>query len=302
MAAKQHQRWFIVSILVEAALALLGAVVLVVGLNPNFAGAVGSVAGVEVFGSKIYPVSLTIAVALAATAVTLIARYIWKPGEKWRESRFLGERCYMLAWRYAARATPVDLGRTQEGQTDANRWYLDQIDELLRQGRSLDLPDVQGLDQLTPAMSELRNASVDQRFKTYLEDRAINQRNWYDRKARQFRRRRNYWRAVVVLIYVIGALLLIAESTPLRDLVPLGLLQTNYWPLVVAAAGAVTGYVAARHYDDLQQSYRYICERLSGEIDAVRAVTPSVEREVSEWVDRVETLMDSEHQQWHALS
>jgi hypothetical protein len=301
-AAKQHQRLFIVSILVEAAFALIGALALVLELNPTFASQVQSVAGIEVGGSKIFPISLATGAALLATAATLGARYVWKPGEKWRESRYLGERCVTIAWRYATRATPADLGKSADGQADPNRWYLAEIDQLFVQAKPLDLPDVQGLDELTPAMSALRDAPLDQRFKTYLEGRAIDQRNWYDRRARQFRRRRNVWRGVILVIYILGALLLVAQSTPLSTAVPLGLLATNYWPLVVAAAGAVTGYVAARHYDDLQQSYRYMCERLSGEVAAMRASSLSGDGELADWVDRVETMLDAEHQQWHALS
>ncbi len=302
-AAKRHQRWYILSILTEIAFALLGALTLVLSQNPDFINATSSIATVQISGMTVVPLSLATAIALLATGITLVVRYIFKPGDKWRESRFLGERCATLAWRYAAKATPPDLGRAQEGQTDASRWYIDQIDELLQLAKPLDLPDVAGLEELTPAMSALRGAPAEQRFKSYLEDRVIDQRNWYDRRARRFRRLRNSWRAVTVLIYVLGGLLVLAHATSLRDQVPFGLLATNYWPLVAAAAGAVTGYVAARHYDDLQQSYRYMCERLSGEIAVMRAFTPTAgsEREIAEFVDRVETLMDAEHQQWHAL-
>jgi hypothetical protein len=302
-AAKRHQRWSIASILAETAFALLGALALVLGQNPTFVDAASSIAKVEVAGVTLIPLSLATAIALLATALTLVVRYLFKPADKWRESRYLGERCATIAWQYATRATPVDLGRTPDASTDANRWYLDQIDDLLQQAAPLDLPDVRGLDELTPAMSALRDAPVEQRFKAYLEGRAIDQRNWYDRRARDFRRKRNFWRAIIVLIYVVGAALVLIYATPAREQVPFGLLATNYWPLVAAAAGAVTAYVATRHYDDLQQSYRYVCQRLSGEIAIMRGFSPSAERErdVAEFVDRVETLMDAEHQQWHAL-
>src|SRR4051794_31844589 len=137
-AAKRHQRWFIVSIVLEIAFALVGAAALVLGQNPNFVDAVGSVASVQFLGATVVPLSVATAAALLATAVTLVARYVWKPGDKWRESRYLGERCATFAWRYAARATPVDLGRGQEAPADANRWYLDQIAELQQQARPLD--------------------------------------------------------------------------------------------------------------------------------------------------------------------
>jgi hypothetical protein len=43
---------------------------------------------------------------------------------------------------------------------------------------------------------------------------------------------------------------------------------------------------------------------LSAEIDVMSGFTPTPatgERDVSEWVDHIETLLDGEHQQWQAL-
>jgi hypothetical protein len=304
IAAKRRQRLFIVSILAEIIFALLGALALVLEEIPDVMQAASSIATINVVGITVVPLSLATAVALLAIAVTLIVRYVFKLDENWRESRFLGEQCATLAWRYAARATPADLGESQDIQTDADRWYLDQIDDLLQQAKLLDLPDVKERDELTPAMSAFRNAPVEQRYTAYLNDRAIDQRDWYDRKARQYNRLRNSWRTVIILIYVVGAGLVLAHATPLRDQVPFGLLTANYWPVVAAAAGGVTAYMAARYYDDLQQTYRYLSERLSGEIAIMRDFTPTPDRErrISEFVDRIETLMDTEHQQWHALS
>ena len=303
-AAKRHQRWFIVSTLVEAAFVLLGALALVLGQNADLVSAVGSITSIQLFGVAFAPLSLATAVALLATAITLLVRYYFKPGEKWRESRFLGERCATLAWRYAARATPADLDRGLDAPADANRWYLKEINDLFVQANQLNLPEVDRLEELTPAMAALRDAPVEARYKVYREGRAINQRDWYNKRARQFRSRRNTFRFLTILAYVVGAGLVLAYATPLRDQVPFGLLAMNYWPLVAATAGALTGYVAARHYDDLQQSYRYMRNCLSAEIDVMSGFTPTPatgEHDVSEWVDHIETLLDGEHQQWQAL-
>jgi hypothetical protein len=303
-AAKRHQRWFIFSIVAEATFALLGALALVLDQNPYFVETAGSIASVQMFGTAVVPLSFAAAVALLATALTLLVRYIFKPGEKWREARYLGERCATLAWRYAARATLADLDRGQDASIDANRWYLKQINDLFTQARQLNLPEVDRLDELTPAMSALRNAPLEQRYRIYLQGRALDQRDWYDKRARMFRGRRNMLRFLTIAAYVVGAGLVLAHATPLRDQVPFGLLATNYWPLVAATAGAITGYVAARHYDDLEQSYRYVRDCLSAEIDVMKGFTPTPatgERDVAEWVDHIETLLDAEHQQWHAL-
>jgi hypothetical protein len=267
--------------------------------------AVGGLSSVHLFGIPFLSLSLATAIALLATAFTLVARYILKPGEKWRNSRYLAERTATLAWRYADRATPSDLDRGQNAGVDANQWYMKRIHEVFTEAEKLSLPEVDRLDQLTPRMSALRNAPSDQRFKAYLEGRAIEKRNAYNRRARVYRRRRTVWRSIVALTYIVGAGLVLAHATPLRDLVPFGLLATNYWPFVAVAAGSVTGYVASRHYDELQESFRYVRDVLAAEIEGMKGFTPTAataERDLSEWVDRVETLLDAEHQQRYILN
>lgn len=301
-AAKSHQRWFIASILIEIGLTLLGAFALVLGENPDFVRAVGPIASVQVRGGAILPLSLATAVTLFATALTLGARYFWKPSEKWRQCRFLGEQCATLAWRYVTKATPVDLGRGQGAFTSVNNWYLDQIDKLLLQAKPLDLPDVNKEAQLTSAMITLRDGSLAQRFAVYLKWRASDQRDYYETRAREYRNRRNWWRFATIAVYIVGALVVVAHATQLRTTVPFGLLGANYWPVVAAAASAITGYVAARHYDDLQQTYGYMCGRLTAEINIMNQFDPNApqaEADFAESVDRVETLMDAEHTQWH---
>jgi energy-converting hydrogenase Eha subunit C len=304
-AAKTYQRGFIISILVEIGLTLLGALALVLEQNPSFVQAVGPVASVQVPGGKVFPLSLATAAALLGTAVTLLYQYALKPGDKWRQSRFLAERCATLAWRYAAHAAPFDLGRAGTATVDVDRWYLDQNTALLKEAAPLDLVNVaHGHDDvLTPAMIALRGASLAERFRIYSRDRAIAQRNWYKSRSQMFRQRRNTLRAVTVTIYIIGAGLVILHATPLRTLAPFGLLLPNYWPLVVAAAGAVTGYVAARHYDDLQRIYGYTAVLVTGELNAMENSTPTDDDEakIGNWVDRIETILDTEHRQWRAL-
>ena len=69
-AAKRHQRWFIVSTLVEAAFVLLGALPLILGQNVDLVSAVGSITSIQMFGIMFAPLSLATAVALLATAIT----------------------------------------------------------------------------------------------------------------------------------------------------------------------------------------------------------------------------------------
>jgi len=204
------------------------------------------------------------------------------------------------------KATDVDLKRGRGPFPPVDDWYLGEIGALLLEAKPLDLPDVKKDDQLTQDMTALREAPLSQRFEVYREQRAINQRDWYNNRARSFRKYRDVWRVITVLVYFVGAGLVVAHAiSPLRNAVPFGLLGANYWPLVAAVASAITGYVAARHYDDLQQTYRYMSGLLTAEIDVMRKFNPTTdtqaEADFAEQVDRVETLMDAEHKQWHKL-
>jgi hypothetical protein len=304
-AAKTYQHGFTLAILVELGLTLLGALALVLEQNPAFVQAVGPVASVQVAGGKVFPLSLATAAALLGTAVTLLYQYALKPGDRWRQSRYLAERCSTLTWRYAAHATPADLGRADASSSDVDRWFLEQYAHLLKEAEPLDLMNVsQGPDDvLSQVARTLRGASLSERFTVYSRDRATAQRNWYESRAQKFRQRRNTLRAITVIIYIIGAVLVILHATPLRTVAPFDLLLPNYWPLVVAAAGAVTGYAAARHYDDLLRNYGYTAALVTGELNVMGTYTPADgdEAKVGNWVDRIETILDTEHHQWHAL-
>ena len=304
-AAKGHQRWYFFSIYVEIVLTVLGALALVLEQNPAFVHAVGIVGSIQVRGKTILPLSLTTAFTLLATAATFGVQYTFKPGDKWRQCRFLAERCLTLVWRYVGHATPLDLQQQSPDPAKVDEYYAEQIKALLKRAEGLNLPPTpEGEDtsELTDMMVTVRKDSLAERFKVYFDQRAENQRKWYYDKARKFRRWRNFWRTITIVIYVLGAVVVALHATALRVQVPGDLLLPNYWPLVVALAGAVTAYIAARHYDDLKRTYSYMAACLRVELDAKKSNFSPTEAAVTTWVDELETFMDGEHQQWHALT
>jgi hypothetical protein len=286
-AAKGYQRTFLYTVAFESVLIIAGAVTLV--LTPKDS----TLATVSIFGHDVGALPLATALSLLLAVVPLLTHYILKPGEKWRQSRFVGESCKSLAWRYAVKATAFDINPGLTRVASLREWYTGAFDDLIQQAKDLDLADTGSPSAITDKMKNLREATLTERFKAYIDQRARDQRDWYQRKAKVFRGQRTFWRTVRLVVYVVGAGLVAAYAFKA--------LPFNFWPLAAATLSAVAGYVAARHYDDLLQSYWYMGERLTAEIDGMSSFGDN-EAEFAQWVAHVEGLMDAEHQQWHSLT
>jgi hypothetical protein len=307
IAAKEFQQWYYRAIAVETTLSVVGGAAVVATQIPSVSPFLVNAIGVQLFGGRVLPLSIATAIALLLTVITILVRYRWQPGERWRQSRFVGESDASLAWRYGAKATDFDLGTGSATYEDADDWYKTKAGILVDQSEKLDLPDDGDNKERTALMGKLRDGSLQDRFELYRDLRAIDQREWYAGKAKGLKRTRNMWRWLLILTYAVGIALLFTHGTGLRNLVPFGLLDANYWPLVAATVGGITAYVAARHYDDLAQTYEHTRSKLSLEIDSMDDFAPeppdaAKEAKFARWVDRIEILMDAEHQQWHTLT
>ncbi|HEX9068026.1 MAG TPA: DUF4231 domain-containing protein [Ktedonobacterales bacterium] len=302
--AKGQQSFHKLLIGLEIALSLLGAAAVVASQIPQITDVINNFIRIQVWGGQPAALSIATAITLSASALALGARFIWKPGEKWRQSRYIGETDASLAWRYATKATDFDLGTGVVQFSTAEDWYSSKVEELVTQTANLDLPIGAAKSEITDQMKVLRNAVLADQYQRYRTERAASQRDWYLLRAKEYRRKRNFWRVMTFLVYAAGITLLILHATSLRDTAPLGLLSANYWPLVVAGVGGIASWVAARHYEDLLQSYSFTSVRLSLALDKMSDFDPSTgnSAQFARWVDEIESLMDAEHQQWHALA
>ncbi|MFD8633016.1 MULTISPECIES: DUF4231 domain-containing protein [unclassified Streptomyces] len=126
---------------------------------------------------------------------------------QWQLNRSAAEFIKSLAWRYAVHGAPF--GSDGAGAEATYRTRLEAgLDELKKMGwedprTSGALPEG---GEITGAMFRLRGLDYQVRRETYVRDRLIEQRNWYQRKTEVSRRATALWSWTIVLLTCLALL------------------------------------------------------------------------------------------------
>ncbi|MEU8437677.1 DUF4231 domain-containing protein [Streptomyces sp. NPDC029216] len=126
---------------------------------------------------------------------------------QWQLNRSAAEFIKSLAWRYAVHGAPF--GSEVAGPEGVYRARLEKgLDELRKMGWRD--PRTEGLvpegAEITGAMQRLRGLGYQVRRETYVRDRLIEQRNWYQRRTEASRRATALWSWTIVLLTCLGLL------------------------------------------------------------------------------------------------
>ncbi|MFJ8165430.1 DUF4231 domain-containing protein [Streptomyces sp. NPDC096136] len=126
---------------------------------------------------------------------------------QWQLNRSAAEFIKSLAWRYAVHGAPF--GSEVAGPEEVYRARLEKgLDELRKMGwrdpRTAGLLPEGG--EITGAMQRLRGLEYQVRRETYVRDRLIEQRTWYQRRAEGSRRATALWSWTIVLLTCLGLL------------------------------------------------------------------------------------------------
>ncbi|MEW1637688.1 DUF4231 domain-containing protein [Streptomyces sp. NPDC093801] len=126
---------------------------------------------------------------------------------QWQLNRSAAEFIKSLAWRYAVHGAPF--GSEVAGPEGVYRARLEKgLDELRKMGwrdpRTAGLLPEGG--EITGAMQRLRGLEYQVRRETYVRDRLIEQRTWYQRRAEGSRRATALWSWTIVLLTCLGLL------------------------------------------------------------------------------------------------
>lgn len=124
---------------------------------------------------------------------------------QWQLNRSAAEFIKSLAWRYAVHGAPF--GSEVAGPEGVYRARLEKgLDELRKMGwrdpRTAGLLPEGG--EITGAMHRLRGLEYQVRRETYVRDRLIEQRTWYQRRAEGSRRATALWSWTIVLLTCLG--------------------------------------------------------------------------------------------------
>lgn len=221
--------------------------------------------------------------------IILISRAFSKPDQWWYRCRALAESVKTLTWRYMMHATPFD--RTD---AEARAEFRSQLGLILREnletGKRI-TEDQSANHQITPAMEDIRAKSCEERVSYYLCYRVGEQRNWYQKKARENRKAaRNYVWLSSICYLVAGSMMLCRIAQPNWSIWPIE-------PLIVVAA-SIIGWVQIKKYNELSAAYTVTAHEIG--LIPTTIDSPSNDLLLSQFVNDAEQAFSREHTLWLA--
>lgn len=229
------------------------------------------------------------ALILALSVVIVLARSIGKPEQDWYKARAMAESVKTLSWRYMMRAQPFS---NEDPSIDAKREFRTQLKKLV-QSEAVIFGKIAGRttshEEITGLMEEVRGQPLSARKKFYRENRILEQRSWYTRKARTNRTFAQTWACVSIAAYLTaGVLSLIRIEVPGWPIWPIE-------PLLVLAS-SITGWIQIKKFNELSAVYTVTAHEI-GLIDVDGAETEEV---FSTAVVEAELAFSREHTSWIA--
>lgn len=238
--------------------------------------------------------SFLFALLLLLLITVTITRHVNKFEEKWYRCRALAESVKTSSWRYMMRAQPFD---DTDNVEQAKHEFSLQLNRIYSDNKDIATtfkPTEEFEPQITDEMDRIRKLNIDERLKTYLEQRVANQKKWYANKSKWNKNKSNFWFVCTIVVYISLAWTIAA------DVISVG----ENWPLVSFAAiiaSCMLGWVRAKRFGELSSSY-LLTSREIGKIqrNALLLKSACIENKLSEFVNDAELAFSREHTQWAA--
>jgi len=250
-------------------------------------------AGLGAFGGR--RASIAASVIFVFAIVVRCYRMTERPDRNWHTGRASAESVKTLSWRYAVGGNPFSV---EVPPVDADRLFVDRIQEVLEQARVLDVtapPDPEQ-EQITRWMTATRGAPLAERQAIYRTQRLSDQQRWYATRAAHCVNRNRRWGVAVLALECVGVVLAIVYVDQLfgvKDLSTASLLG-----LAATLGAGAAAWTQARQYGALATAYTIAHQ----ELGAIRSLMlhPLCETEWASFVDSAEGAVSREHTMWRA--
>lgn len=232
----------------------------------------------------------TMALLLAiAIIVTLISRER-KFDKIWFDSRAVAESAKTAAWRFMMSAPPFQ----PQGAADIEPAFIGELDEIKKARSGIDeylSGHAQSAKPISQFMQDLRAGDLANRKSVYLQDRVLDQKDWYGSKATWNRKQKAlwYWIGLGLQIVALGLAIFSASYGPF---------PFNLVGVLMAAAASLAAWSQAKRHDDLSNSYSMAAQELQN----IQTLIERTEDENSfrALVDQGEEAISREHTMWCA--
>lgn len=232
--------------------------------------------------------AITQALVLLGALGCAIYLYVVKPDRHWYSARALAESVKTSTWRFIIKAEPF----TNPDEQDRHNFAL-RLKQVLDSNK-----DVAGrlsthLDesQITDEMERVRQLSTADRQTYYRDNRIVEQRTWYAKKAAFNKRKAALFYFLLFAVIVVAIILALCK---------IKLSSAPYWPtdVFVTLSASMLSWIQAKRYQELAVSYALTAH----EIGFIRqsASSDMEDGELSVFVGDAENAFSREHTQWIA--
>jgi len=207
----------------------------------------------------------------------------------WFSCRAIAESVKTESWRFMIKVEPYDVS-----DSEVKNNFIMRLQEILHRQPSIIArltSDLQGGDQISEHMKQMRNKSLEKRRDYYIKNRIHDQNIWYAANASWNQKKESFWLFISWMLQIaaiIIAIIIIAFTD--LNIIPIGIITT-------AGAGAMS-WMHSKSYRELSQSYGLTAHDLS--LLEARANQVTTEGELLELVLDVERTISREHTMWLA--
>ena len=203
-------------------------------------------------------------------------------------ARAVAESIKTLAWRFASRAEPFDSDDAAASAEFRNR--LKAVVEQ-NQGVAQLLTEHLAESQVTPALAQMRTASLADRLSTYVDSRVRDQLVWYAKKASFNKAMSSRLFALLIGLNIIAVIFALGK---------IQFPSEPYWPteIFVTAAACLLAWMQAKRYSELAASYALAAHEIN--FIRERSAHLTTDKEFSSFVGYAENAFSREHTQWVA--
>ena len=230
---------------------------------------------------------IVLALLLVIGVILILVSRARRDDNVWFDCRAIAESTKTAIWRFMMKAAPF------RDDSANKKSFIDQL-QRIRKARPLSSKYLaQSLDanaqSISDFMNNVRQKTVKERQRLYLESRLRDQKAWYSNKAKFNLKEEACWFWVVLALQVLAIAFAIIQAS-------LGGLKVNMVPLLMTCAASAVAWGQMKRYGELAQTYSLAAQELE-EQEAI-ALDIKEETDFLAFVEQVEETISREHTMW----
>jgi hypothetical protein len=209
----------------------------------------------------------------------------------WYQGRALAESCKTLTWRFMTRSELFEDGvPLQQAKTK----FVQRVEELTREFPDLNKvikADLLNKPVITQKMLDVRNLSLADRKRYYIEERIEEQKIWYAKKASYNNKKYILWFSIIIACQALSLISMVFLISNPK-------LNWNLVGFFTTVSAASLSWLQLKRHQELKQAYT----TTSKELNMILALADNInnENEFSKFVLDSENAVSREHTLWLA--